>query len=74
MEYYNKIMTYVWLLAGISIFLITTFMCFADDYRKWVFYYLFSAISFGMYFMKRWMVKRMTKHMEYLQEQKKKNN
>ncbi|MEY4604813.1 MAG: hypothetical protein RIT43_2105 [Bacteroidota bacterium] len=74
MEFYNRIMTYVWLIAGVSIFVMTTFMCFTDDFRKWVYYYLFSVISFAMYFMKRWMVKRMEKHLKYLEEQQKQKN
>jgi len=72
MEIYNRIMTYVWLIAGIAIFLITTFMSLTDDVRKWGFYYLFSVIAFGMFFMKRWMVKRMNKHAAFLQDQQNK--
>ena len=70
MEYYNRIMTYVWLIAGTGIFIFTTFMCVKDDYRKWGFYYIMSGISFLMYFLKRWMVKRMQKHLDYLEEQR----
>jgi uncharacterized membrane protein SirB2 len=73
MEIYNRIMTYIWLVAGIAIFLITTFMSLTDDVRKWGFYYLFSVISFGMFFMKRWMVRRMQKHIAYMEEQKSKD-
>jgi hypothetical protein len=71
MEYYNRIMTYVWLIAGISIFIFTTIMCVKEDYRKWIFYYLMSAISFLMYFLKRWMVKRMQKHLDFLETERK---
>jgi hypothetical protein len=69
MEIYNRIMTYVWLFAGVAIFLVTTYMSFIDDIRKWGFYYLFSLISFVMFLMKRWMVKRMQKHIAYMQNQ-----
>ena len=65
-------MTYVWLLAGIAIFAISTYMSFTDGIKKWGFYYLFSLVAFLMFFMKRWMVKRMQKHIKYMEEQQKK--
>jgi hypothetical protein len=37
--------------------------------KKWGFYYFFVVSAFGMYFFKRWMMKRMEKHLAYLQEQ-----
>jgi hypothetical protein len=74
MEIYNRIMTYVWLVAGVAVFLITTFMSLTDDIRKWGFYYVFALIAFGMFFMKRWMVKRMQKHIAYMEEQKAKKS
>ncbi|MFT7345031.1 MAG: hypothetical protein ACI9XP_001625, partial [Lentimonas sp.] len=54
---------------AIAIFVLTTVMCFKDDYRSWVFYYVFAGLAFLMYLMKKWMVKRMNKHAEYLKEQ-----
>lgn len=69
MEIYNRIMTYVWLLAGIGIFCVTTYMSVTDGIRKWSFYYIFSLVAFLMYFLKRWMVKRMNSHMKFMQDQ-----
>jgi hypothetical protein len=69
MRVYNMIMQYFWLSAGIAIFGITTYMSFTDGIAKWGFYYVFVAIAFGMFFFKRWMTKRMEKHLEYLKEQ-----
>jgi quinol-cytochrome oxidoreductase complex cytochrome b subunit len=71
MEFYNRIMTYVWLIAGIAIFIVSTYMSITDDIKKWGFYYIFSLVAFMMFFMKRWMVKRMQKHIQYLEDQKK---
>lgn len=73
METYNRIMTYVWLIAGIAVFIVTTIMSLADDVRKWGIYYIFSVVAFGMFFMKRWMANRMKKHLEFLQEQQNQN-
>jgi hypothetical protein len=69
MENYNRIMTYVWLIAGVSIFILTSIMSLTDDVRKWGVYYLFSLISFGMFFLKRWMTKRMKRHLDFIQKQ-----
>lgn len=71
MELYNKIMTKVWLLVAIVVFVLTTYMCVTEDYRQWAFYYVIVVVALLMYFVKRWMMKRMTKHMEYLEEKKK---
>ncbi|MFO0496091.1 MAG: hypothetical protein ACK50Y_11210 [Flavobacteriia bacterium] len=71
MEFYNRIMTYVWLIAGIAIFIVSTYMSITDDIKKWGFYYIFSLVAFMMFFMKRWMVKRMQKHIQFLEDQKK---
>jgi len=71
MEFYNRIMTYVWLIAGIAIFIISTYMSLTDDIKKWGFYYIFSLVAFMMFFMKRWMVKRMQKHIQFMEEQNK---
>lgn len=68
MRLYNKIMEFFWLAAGSVIFLITTYMSITDGLAKWGFYYLFVAIAFGMYFFKRWMTKRMDKHLQFLKE------
>ncbi len=68
MRLYNTIMQYFWLSAGVIIFIITTYMSFTDGIAKWGFYYLFDAIAFGMFFFKRWMTKRMDKHMAFLNE------
>ena len=71
MELYNKIMLKVWLVLAIAIFILTTIMCFVDDYRQWVFYYVVSLIALVMFLMKRYMIRRMEKHNEFLQNKDK---
>ena len=65
-------MLYFWLLAGIFIFLIVTYMGFTEKsgFKIWGFYYLFSALSLLMYVVRRWMIKRMEKHLKWMEEQK----
>jgi membrane protein implicated in regulation of membrane protease activity len=66
MNTYNKIMLNFWLIAAVVIFVFTTYMCLTDNWKKWVFYYLFVLTSLSMYLFKKWMMRRMEKHMEYM--------
>lgn len=72
MHAYNKIMLYFWLVAAIVIFMITSYMSFSEGIKKWGFYYVFVAIALMMFFFKKWMMNRMEKHLQFLEEQKKK--
>lgn len=73
MKLYNTVMQYFWLVAAIVIFVVTTYMCFTEGVYKWVFYYIFVAIALMMFFLKKWMVKRMEKHMAFLESQRNEN-
>lgn len=73
MEVYNKIMLYFWLVAGILSFIGITIMGFIEGFELWVFYYIVSIICFFMFLTRKWMLKRMEKHMQFLEEQKKNN-
>jgi hypothetical protein len=44
-------------------------MCFSDGLNKWASYYVFSLVAFLMFFVKRWMMNRMEKHMAFLKEE-----
>ena len=71
MNLYNKVMLYFWLAAAIIIFIITSYMIYSEGIKKWGFYYIFVASALLMFLVKRWMMKRMAKHLNYLEEQKK---
>ncbi len=71
MNFYNKVMLYFWLAAAILIFIITSYMSYSEGIKKWGFYYIFVASALLMFLVKRWMMKRMAKHLNYLEEQKK---
>lgn len=66
-------MLYFWLVAAIVIFLITSYMSFSEGLKKWGFYYIFVAIALMMFFFKKWMMNRMEKHLQFLEEQKNKD-
>lgn len=74
MQFYNKIMLWFWLLIGFLTLIVVTVMGFKHGFGVWAFYYIFVLIAFGMYFFRRWMMKRMEKHMKWLEENKKSNN
>lgn len=71
MDLYNKVMLYFWLMLAIVSTAITTYMGFTEGFDRWVYYYVVPVVSILMYFFKKWMVNRMKKHMQYLNE---KNN
>lgn len=70
MNAYNKIMLYFWLAAGSLITIGVTLKMFQEGlpngWLKWRFYYLFALLCFIMYFLRKVMIKRMEKHMEFL--------
>lgn len=65
-------MLYFWLFASVVIFIGVTYMGFTEGFSKWAFYYLFAGLAILMYIVRKWMIKRMKKHMAFLEEQRKK--
>ena len=73
MKTYNKLMLYFWLLMAVFLFIVVTYMAISEGFRKWSFYYVFAGIALLMFIVRRWMIKRMEKHMKYLEEQQAQN-
>jgi len=71
MGIYNKIMLYFWLAMFVVIAAVVTFMGFREGFERWAFYYVFAVIALLMYIVRRWMMKRMIKHLAWMEEQKK---
>jgi hypothetical protein len=71
MERYNQIMLYFWLLVGVFAFVAVTYFGITEGFDKWAYYYIFSGLALLMFLMRRYMMKRMKKHLAYLQEQEK---
>lgn len=72
MERYNQIMLYFWLLVGTFALIAVTYFGFKEGFDKWSYYYIFAVLAFLMFFMRRYMMRRMKKHMAYLKEQEEK--
>lgn len=70
MRGYIRIMEYFWLGAAIVTFVMVTIMCLKEDFTSWAPYYFFSLAALGFYFIRRYMRKRMEKHLAWLHEQK----
>lgn len=73
MQTYNRIMLYFWLIVAALIFVAITYLSLTDGWKKWAFYYIFVVTSLGMFFFKKWMMKRMENHIAFMEEQQKNN-
>lgn len=69
MKTYNKIMINLWLVLTIVLTVFITYKCFTEGFNRWAFMYLFPVITFLSYLMRKFMAKRVEKHMETLKEQ-----
>jgi phosphotransferase system glucose/maltose/N-acetylglucosamine-specific IIC component len=71
MRGYNKIMLYFWLFVGVFLTIAITYLGITDGFHKWVTYYAIALLCFVMFFMRRWMMKRMERHLQLLADQEK---
>ena len=71
MERYNQIMLYFWLLVGVFALVAVTYLGSVEGFSKWAYYYIFAGLAFLMFFMRRYMMRRMKRHIEFLEEQEK---
>ena len=69
MKTYNKVMLYFWLFVSALLFIVVTYMGFSEGFKKWSFYYLFAFLALFAFISRRWMMKRMEKHTEYMKQQ-----
>ncbi len=65
-------MVYFWLATSIILFITITYLGITEGFDKWVYYYAFALMTIVMYFMRKWMMKREEKHLQFLEKQKKK--
>ena len=71
MNKYNQLMLKFWLVVSIILPLVITYFVITDGFKKWGQYYVLAIFTFLMYIVRRWMMKRMEKHLEFLKEQSK---
>lgn len=73
MKTYNNIMLYFWLATTFVIIIAVTIMGFKDGFEKWSFYYVFALLTFLVYLLRKYMMRRMEKHQDFLEGQHKRN-
>lgn len=74
METYNKIMQYFWLALTVVLLFTITYMGVKEGFARWSFYYIFAGLTFAVFLLRRFMMKRMKNHQEYLKSQNSKKN
>lgn len=72
MKTYNKIMEWFWLSVSILILIVVTVMGIRDGFDRWVFYYAFALMAGLTYLMRRFMRRRMEKHVQWLEQERQK--
>ena len=60
-----------WLIVGIVSIIAVTFLGVRDGFEKWSHYYVFGVFAILLYLIRRFMMKRMIKHQEFLNQKKK---
>lgn len=71
MKTYNKFMIFLWLVITIVLVVFITYKSITEGFNRWGFMYIFAFLALIMYLMRKYMTKRMEKHMKYLEEQAK---
>lgn len=58
----------LWLLASIVLPIIITYKVMTESFKEWGAYYILAAFTFLIYLLRRFMMKRMEKHLQFLKE------
>jgi len=66
MNTYNKIMQVFWLALATVIIISVTFKGFTEGFDRWAMYYVFGVLALVMFLVRRYMMNRMKKHQEFL--------
>lgn len=69
METYNRIMQFFWLAMAVVIGVSVTYMSISESFEKWGFNYVFAVLALFVFLVRRYMMRRMKKHQEYLNNQ-----
>ena len=66
MKTYNKIMQAFWLIAGIAIIIYVTYKGITQGFNRWAPIYILAALALAVFLLRRFMMKRMSKHQDFL--------
>lgn len=67
---YANFMRYFWLVASVLMFIGITYFGMIEGFENWWYNYIFAVIALFAFLLRSFMLRRMKKHMEYLNEQK----
>lgn len=59
-----------WLTLGILITVLVTYKSFTEGFNRWGFYYIFALLALFVFFIRRFMMKRMVRHQKEMEEKK----
>lgn len=63
-------MRYFWLVTSMVMFIGITYFGFKEGFENWWYNYIFAFIALFAFLLRTFMIRRMKKHMEFLNEQK----
>lgn len=67
-------MSYFWLAVATVSFVSVSYLCITEGFDKYASNYVFTVVALATYFVKRWMMKRMGNHTQYMKEQSEKKD
>jgi len=67
-------MRYFWLIASIIMFIGITYFGLKDGFENWWYNYIFVVIALFAFLLRTFMIRRMKKHMEFLNAKNAKDN
>jgi hypothetical protein len=73
MNLYNTIMSYFWLAVACVSFVTVTYLCFTEGFDKYASNYVLAIIALATFFVKRWMMKRVGNHQQFLKDKSNEN-
>lgn len=59
-----------WLVVSVLVIIAVTYKGFTEGFNRWVFYYIFALLALFVFFIRRYMMKRMIKHQEFMEKKK----
>ncbi len=71
---YNQLSGYLWLLIAVVSFLAISYKIITEGASTWLAYYVIPIIALLMYGVKKWMMKRMQRHLQEMASQQKENS
>jgi Ca2+/H+ antiporter len=71
MDKYNQLMLKFWGIVSIILPVVITYFVITEGFQKWGQYYILAIFTVLMYLVRKWMMKRMEKHLKFLEEEAK---